>query len=70
MQDVHRNSASAQPRESGAGAGVVGVVVVVTDPDFEQVAEQVERVRLACRAIEKREKRIDGPGGLAVEMQV
>jgi hypothetical protein len=38
MQDIHRNSAGAEARESRAGADVVGVVVVVTNPYFEQVA--------------------------------
>ena len=70
MQDVYRDAARGQAREPGAGACVVGVVVVVAHPDLEQVAEQVERVRIAGGPVEEREKRIDGPGGLAVEMQV
>ena len=70
MQGVHRHAARGQAGEAGAGAGVVGIVIVVAHPDFEQVAQQVERFGGARRPVEKGEKRIDGPGGLAVEMQV
>ena len=64
------DAAGGQAREARAGARVVGIVVVVADPDLEQVAEQVERLGAARRAVEKGEECIDGPGGLAVEMQV
>ena len=47
-----------------------GIVVVIAYPDFEQIAEQVERVADARRTVEECEERIDGPGRLAVEMQV
>ena len=56
--------------EAGAGAGVVGIVIVVAHPDFEQVAEQVERFGGARGPVEEGEERIDGPGGLAVEVKV
>ena len=70
MEGVHRDAAPVSAREPGAGAGVVGVVVVVADPDFEQIAEQVERVGAARGTAEECEERIDGPGRLAVEVQV
>src|SRR5215467_104560 len=59
-----------EPRDAVAGARRVRVVVIVADPHFEQIAEQVERVGRARLAVEEFQERIDGPGGLAVEMQV
>ena len=41
------DAAGGERRRPVAGAHIVGIVVVVADPDFEQVAEQIERVGAA-----------------------
>ena len=63
-------AAGRQCGQPGAGAGVVRVVVVIADPDLEQVTQQVERRGAARLAAEKLQECVDGPGGLAVEVKV
>ena len=70
MHGKYRRARACQLREAIAGARVRGIVVIVAHPGFENVAEQVERVRVTRGAFEKCQEGVDGPGGLAVEMEV
>jgi hypothetical protein len=44
MHDIAGHTARAQARELGADAVAIGLVVVIPDPGFKQIAKYVERV--------------------------
>ena len=68
---LHRTAAlvreRAQPRYDAA---FLGLRIVVSDPDLEQVAENVERIGLRRRAREESEKLLGDLRMLRIEVQV
>jgi hypothetical protein len=70
MHDIAGYSARAQARERDADALAIGLVVVIADPGFEQIAKYVERLGSAGARRQEIDELRAGRRLAGIQMQV